>query len=201
MLCFRCYLVEGFLQMRCTHAVSQVSVCRMRQEELPLCSQSRFNVLPSFNILLTAVHHPDITWDRGQGRQQHERSVCVCVCVLFKCRCSPRCESKCTGCLLSNHLEKHYEVFETGKHHFRSNDSLLRMSKWYFVFNWWSQALLLCTLEPRTTDVQGWDLCVRPLYYSNPKTGNKARHSAENYSRRYIRAIPQLGRHLPRVRI
>lgn len=58
---FRCYLVEGFLQVRCTHAVSQVSVGRMRQEELPLCTQSRLNVLLSFDVLLAAVHHPDIT--------------------------------------------------------------------------------------------------------------------------------------------
>jgi hypothetical protein len=38
----------------------------MRQEELPLCTQSCFNILPAVNILLTTIHHPDVTWRGGE---------------------------------------------------------------------------------------------------------------------------------------
>lgn len=55
------YLIEDFLQVWGSHAVRQVSVGRMREEELPLRCQSRFDVLLPFNVFLTAVHHPDIT--------------------------------------------------------------------------------------------------------------------------------------------
>lgn len=56
------HLVENFLQVRCSHTVGQVSVCRMWQEELPLSSHSSSDVFPPINVFLTAVHHPDVAW-------------------------------------------------------------------------------------------------------------------------------------------
>lgn len=54
-------LIESFLQVWSSHTLCQVSVCRMGQEELSLCSQSSLDVLLSINVLLAAVHHPDVT--------------------------------------------------------------------------------------------------------------------------------------------
>ncbi len=71
------YLVECFLQVRCvcvctwlsvfcrygvSHSLGKVSVCRMGQKKLPLSTECSFDVLPAVNILLTAVHHTDITY-------------------------------------------------------------------------------------------------------------------------------------------
>lgn len=55
------YLVEGFLKVRRAHAIGQVSVRRVRQEELPLGLQRRIDVLLSINVFLTAIHHTDVT--------------------------------------------------------------------------------------------------------------------------------------------
>lgn len=63
MCIIRClsHLIEGLLQVWCAHAFCNVSVCRMGQEELPLSSQSSTDVFLPVNVLLTAVHHPDVT--------------------------------------------------------------------------------------------------------------------------------------------
>lgn len=55
------HLVEEFLQVGGAHAVSHVSVRRVRQEELPLSLQSCCDVFPPIDVLLTAVHHPNVT--------------------------------------------------------------------------------------------------------------------------------------------
>ena len=57
-------LVQGPLQVRGAHALGYVAVGRVRQEELPLGGESHADVLPSVNVLLTTVHHPDVTWSR-----------------------------------------------------------------------------------------------------------------------------------------
>lgn len=56
-----CYLVEDFLQVGGSHAVGQVSVRWVRQEELPLSLQRRSDVFLPVDVLLTAIHHPDVT--------------------------------------------------------------------------------------------------------------------------------------------
>lgn len=62
------HLIERLLQMWCAHAFCNVSVSRVRQEELPLSSQSSTDVFLSIDVLLTAVHHPDVAW-RGIQRR------------------------------------------------------------------------------------------------------------------------------------
>lgn len=59
--CECAHLVEDLLQKGGAHAVGQVSIGRVRQEELSLSLQSRRDVFPPINVLLTAVHHPDVT--------------------------------------------------------------------------------------------------------------------------------------------
>lgn len=54
-------LVEGFLQVRCAHALCDVPVSRVRQEELPLSGQRGADVFLSIDVLLTAVHHADVS--------------------------------------------------------------------------------------------------------------------------------------------
>lgn len=54
------HLVEDFLQVGGAHAVSQVSVGRVRQEELPLSLQCCTDVFLPINVLLTAIHHPNV---------------------------------------------------------------------------------------------------------------------------------------------
>lgn len=54
------HLVERLLQVWCAHAFCNVSVCRVRQEELPLSSQSSTDVFLPVDVLLTAVHHADV---------------------------------------------------------------------------------------------------------------------------------------------
>ena len=61
-------LVEGFLQVRRSHALGQVPVSRVRQEELPLGSQRRTDVLLPVDVLLTAVHHPDVACGGARTR-------------------------------------------------------------------------------------------------------------------------------------
>lgn len=55
------YLIEGLLQVWCAHAFSDVSVRRVGQKELSLSSQSRANVFFTIDVLLTAVHNPNVT--------------------------------------------------------------------------------------------------------------------------------------------
>lgn len=56
------HLIEDFLQVRGAHAVSQVSVGGMGEEELPLGAHSSIDVLLPVNVLLAPVHHTDVTW-------------------------------------------------------------------------------------------------------------------------------------------
>lgn len=48
--------------MRRAHALCYVPVRRVRQEELPLSSQSSADVFLSIDVLLAAVHHPNVPW-------------------------------------------------------------------------------------------------------------------------------------------
>lgn len=58
------YLVEGLLQVWCSHFFSHVSVAGMGQEELPFCRHSNTNILLAIYIFLTSVYYTNITWDR-----------------------------------------------------------------------------------------------------------------------------------------
>lgn len=60
-LCFT-HLVEDFLEVGRAHAVGQVSVRRVREEELPLGSHGGGNVFLAVNVLLAPIHHADVTW-------------------------------------------------------------------------------------------------------------------------------------------
>lgn len=62
--CFATHLIEDLLEVRGSHAVSQVSVAGMAEEELPLCSHGSGYVLLPVNVLLASVHHTDVTWTR-----------------------------------------------------------------------------------------------------------------------------------------
>lgn len=61
------HLIECLLQVGSAHALCNVSVCRMGQEELPLSSQSSANVFLPINVLLTAIHHADVTCRKIQA--------------------------------------------------------------------------------------------------------------------------------------
>lgn len=54
------HLIERLLQVWRAHTFCDVPICGVRQEELPLSSQSSTDVFLPVNILLTAVHHPDV---------------------------------------------------------------------------------------------------------------------------------------------
>lgn len=64
------HLVEGLLQVWCSHSFSHVSVTGVGQEELPFCCQCSTNVLPAIYIFLTSVHYANITWDRESGNKR-----------------------------------------------------------------------------------------------------------------------------------
>lgn len=55
------HLVEDFLQVRGAHAVSQVSVGGVGQEELPLGLQCCGDVLLPVDVLLAAIDHANVT--------------------------------------------------------------------------------------------------------------------------------------------
>lgn len=59
------YLVEDLLQVGRAHAVSQVAVGRMGEEELAFSGQGRRDVLLAINVLLAPVHHPNVACGRG----------------------------------------------------------------------------------------------------------------------------------------
>lgn len=67
-------LVEGLLQVRRPHALGHVSVGRVGEEELPLCSQSGANVLPPVDVFLAAVDHADVACAtrRGESAQPQQ---------------------------------------------------------------------------------------------------------------------------------
>lgn len=52
------------------HSLCHMSVPRVGQEELPLCSQSSTNVLLAIDVFLTAVHHTNVACT-----QQHKQSL------------------------------------------------------------------------------------------------------------------------------
>lgn len=54
--------------MWCAHTLCQMSVSRVGEEELPLCSESRTNVLLSINVFLAAIHHTNVACT-----QQHKQ--------------------------------------------------------------------------------------------------------------------------------
>lgn len=55
------HLVEHFLQARGAHFISHVPVRWVGEEELPLSLQSSLDIFLPIDVLLTAIHHPDIT--------------------------------------------------------------------------------------------------------------------------------------------
>lgn len=68
------YLIEDLLQVWGAHAVRYVSVGRMAQKELPLCCQSRSDVLLAVDVLLTAVDHADVPCVTQSRFTEHFRS-------------------------------------------------------------------------------------------------------------------------------
>lgn len=60
------HLIEDFLEVGSSHAVSQVSVCRVGEKELPLGSHCSINVLLSIYVLLASIHHTNVTWTSRQ---------------------------------------------------------------------------------------------------------------------------------------
>lgn len=61
LMCVCVHLVEDFLQVRGAHAVGQVSVGGVGQEELPLSLQRCSDVLLPVDVLLAAVDHANVT--------------------------------------------------------------------------------------------------------------------------------------------
>jgi len=59
---FYTHLIEDFLEVGRAHAVSQMSIRRVGEEELPLSAHSSINVLLSIYVLLASVHHTNVTW-------------------------------------------------------------------------------------------------------------------------------------------
>lgn len=70
------YLIENLLQVGGTHAISQVSVGRVGEEELPLCRHGSGDVLLPINVLLTPVHHPNVSCSE-RHTMRTELSMCV----------------------------------------------------------------------------------------------------------------------------
>lgn len=69
-------LIQGLLQMRCPHALRHVSVGRVGEKELPLCSQSSADVLSPINVFLATIHHTNVacTTQRGELAQPKQMS-------------------------------------------------------------------------------------------------------------------------------
>ena len=61
------------MQIRGAHPVRHVSVGRMGLKELLLLKQSCLNILFPINVLLTAVHHPYVTWGEGDETDNDEK--------------------------------------------------------------------------------------------------------------------------------
>lgn len=53
-----------------------MSVGWVSEEELPLSSHSHLDVLLPINVLLTPVHHTNVTWDRERGQLILDTSGC-----------------------------------------------------------------------------------------------------------------------------
>ena len=56
----RGYLIKDFLEVRCSHAVSQVAVGTVAEKELSLGCHRSFDVFPTLYILLTTIYHTNI---------------------------------------------------------------------------------------------------------------------------------------------
>lgn len=67
------YLVQYFLQEGGSHAISHVSVGWMGEKKLSLCSQSCLDVLLAIYVLLTSVHHTNVTCESGARDQMVSR--------------------------------------------------------------------------------------------------------------------------------
>ena len=66
-------LVERLLQERGAQAVRHVAIGAVTQKEFPLCCQCCLDVLPAIYVLLTPVHHSDISyffWGGGDGEER-----------------------------------------------------------------------------------------------------------------------------------
>ena len=63
------YLVEDLLQVGCAHAVSQVAVGRVGEEELAFSSQGSCDIFLTIDVLLASVHDSNVAcgWGGGQG--------------------------------------------------------------------------------------------------------------------------------------
>lgn len=84
-------LVKCSLQIWSAHAFSHVFIGRMGQEELLLCKQSCLNILFPINVLLTAVHHPYVTWGGRDEKGNEERAI-----IVRKTMCNKRKEQSRT---------------------------------------------------------------------------------------------------------
>lgn len=67
------YLVQYFLQVGGSHAISHVSVGWVGEKELSLCSQCLLNVLLAINVLLTSVDYTNVTCKSGVRDQMVAR--------------------------------------------------------------------------------------------------------------------------------
>ena len=54
-------LVEGPLEVGGAHAVGEVTVGTVAEEELPLVGHGGLDVLPTINVLLATVHNTNVT--------------------------------------------------------------------------------------------------------------------------------------------
>ena len=65
------HLVEDLLEPRGAHLVRHVSVGSVGHKELLLSLEGRLDVLLPINVLLTAVHHPDVPWETEASSNQY----------------------------------------------------------------------------------------------------------------------------------
>lgn len=63
------YLIQGLLQVWGAHTVCYVPVGRVGEEELPLGSQCRTDVLLALNVFLAAVHNANVACGERGSRQ------------------------------------------------------------------------------------------------------------------------------------
>ena len=63
------YLVEDLLQVGCAHAVSQVAVGRVGEEELAFSSQGSCDIFLTIDVLLASVHDSNVAcgWVEVKG--------------------------------------------------------------------------------------------------------------------------------------
>lgn len=61
--------------MRCPHALGYVSVGRVGEEELPLCSQSGANVLLPIDVFLATIDHADVACATRRGESAEPKQM------------------------------------------------------------------------------------------------------------------------------